>query len=252
MLGEAVVFEPVWYSVYTFQCRRMARFVHDRVVFLGDSAHLVSPFGARGCNGGLADIDNFAWKLDLVLKGLAPAALIETYNDEAIVTADENIAHSTASTDFLTPKSAVSRAFRDAVLDLARTYDFARQLVNSGRLSTAVAYPNTALNTPDCDGWACGVRPGYAAVDAPLGSRWLLERLQGEFTLLASDWEGPVPQGVDFIDVTPEDAMLRARYGLIPGAAYLVRPDQYIAGRWRRAGSAAVSRALDRAKGQPG
>jgi 3-(3-hydroxy-phenyl)propionate hydroxylase len=187
-----------------------------------------------------------------VLKGLAPAALIETYNDEAVVTADENIAHSTASTDFLTPKSEVSRAFRDAVLDLARAHDFARQLVNSGRLSTAVAYPDTTLNTPDCDDWACGVSPGYAAVDAPLGSRWLLERLRGAFTLLASGWEGPVPQGVDFIDVTPEDAMLRARYGLTQGAAYLVRPDQYIAGRWRRAGSAAVSRALDRAKGQPG
>jgi len=58
MLGADVEYEPEWYSVYTFQCRRMARFVHGRVLFAGDSAHLVSPFGARGCNGGFADIDN--------------------------------------------------------------------------------------------------------------------------------------------------------------------------------------------------
>ena len=75
MLGDGVEFEREWYSVYTFQCGRMARFVHGRTIFAGDAAHLVSPFGARGCNGGFADVDNLGWKLDLVLRGEAGASI---------------------------------------------------------------------------------------------------------------------------------------------------------------------------------
>ena len=49
--------------MYTFQCRRMQRFRHDRVIFAGDAAHVVSPFGARGANSGIQDTDNLVWKL---------------------------------------------------------------------------------------------------------------------------------------------------------------------------------------------
>ena len=124
-----------WVSVYTFRCRRLERFVHGRTIFLGDSAHQVSPFGARGGNGGVQDADNLAWKLAAVLRGEAPAALIATYDDERIPAADENILNSTRSTDFITPKSEAARAYRDAVLELSEHYAFARPLVNSGRLS---------------------------------------------------------------------------------------------------------------------
>ena len=96
VLGERTPFEIEWVSVYTFQCRRLERFVHDRVIFIGDSAHVVSPFGARGGNGGIQDADNLVWKLALVLKGEAPAALLETYDEERVHGADENIRNSPA------------------------------------------------------------------------------------------------------------------------------------------------------------
>lgn len=248
MLGNDVEYEPEWYSVYTFQCRRMARFVHGRVIFAGDSAHLVSPFGARGCNGGLADIDNLGWKLDLVLRGEADAALLESYNDEAIVTADENILNSTRSTDFLTPKSRVGTIFRDAVLELARDYPFARGFVNSGRLSTAVSYPASALSTPDADDWAGqGIVPGVAALDAPLGDGWLLAALGGDFVLLA-DGDPAIP-GIRTVDIAGSP-LAKERYGLEPGGAYLIRPDQYVAARWKTPTAAAVAAALVRAQGR--
>ncbi len=131
MLGEEVDFELEWVSIYTFQCRRMEQFRHGRVIFAGDAAHQVSPFGARGANSGLQDTDNLIWKLKLVMEGKAPESLLDSYDYERVHGADENILNSTRSTDFITPKSEMSRMLRDAVLDLSEHYEFARPLVNS-------------------------------------------------------------------------------------------------------------------------
>src|SRR6476659_11430473 len=139
MLGHDK-FDFEWISLYKFQCRRMDRFIHGRVMFAGDAAHQVSPFGARGANSGLEDAENIAWKLDRVLRGISPEALLESYHTERSAAADENIRASTRTTDFITPKNRVSRTFRDATLQLARAHPFARKLVNSGRLSTPHTY----------------------------------------------------------------------------------------------------------------
>src|SRR5262245_45639955 len=170
MLGPDHRFKLEWVSVYTFQCRRMEKFQHGRVLFAGDAAHQVSPFGARGANGGIQDVDNLIWKLARVLSGKAPAGLLDTYDMERVPAADENILHSTRSTDFITPKSRVSRTFRDATLQLAAHHPFARRLVNSGRLSTPHTYAATALSTLDQAPFAGRVPPGAPAEDAPLAN----------------------------------------------------------------------------------
>ena len=228
LIGDGVAFAPEWYSVYTFQCRRMARFVHGRVIFAGDAAHLVSPFGARGCNGGIADADNLAWKLEAVQKG-ADVALIETYNEEATWAADENILHSTRSTDFMSPKTAVSQAFRDAVLDLAESYAFARPFVNSGRLSTPVSYHHGSLVVADRDEWNGGVAPGAPVVDAPVNGGWLLAQVGERWRLLAPRLIEGAPIEVVVLDTVSA----RRRYELSEQSAYLIRPDQYVAARWK-------------------
>jgi 3-(3-hydroxy-phenyl)propionate hydroxylase len=204
MLGDRD-FELEWVSVYTFQCRRMDRFRQGRVLFAGDAAHQVSPFGARGANSGIQDADNLGWKLALVLDGAAPDSLLDSYSDERVQAADENILNSTRSTDFITPKSAMARAFRDATLELAQRHAFARKLVNSGRLSTPTVLDGSALSTADeCFGGpsAALARPGAPAPDAPLRSRagassassasgasgsehWWLRQLDGGFAALA-------------------------------------------------------------------
>ena len=260
MLGPDASFELEWVSIYTFRCRRLERFVHGRVVFVGDSAHQVSPFGARGGNGGIQDADNLAWKLAAVLQGQASAALIGTYDDERVPAADENILHSTRATDFITPKTPAARAYRDAALLLAQEHPFARAMVNSGRLSRPCVLPIDA----DTDDWPGAPPPGSAAIDAPIledgRQTWLLNRLGHHFTVLVMAGHVPVthavPQapadGVHVVQLSPAQdptGLVAARYALTEGACILFRPDQHVAGVFHRFDPARIARAIDAAMG---
>ena len=267
MLGPDVAFTIEWASVYTFRCRRMKRFRHGRLLFAGDSAHVVSPFGARGANSGFQDVDNLAWKLSMVIRGEAPERLVESYDAERVAAADENILNSTRSTDFITPKSAASLVFRNAVLDLARSHPFARRLVNSGRLSVPAVLADSALNTPDADDdWNDGpgaMRPGAPATDAPVeGPKgdWLLGHLcDGGFTLMTFGAR-PLPaspacrvlrivsagdRGADaIVDV---EGLVAKRYDARQGTAILLRPDQHVCARWRTLDEGRLRAAIARA-----
>ncbi len=251
MLGPEIAFALEWVSIYTFRCRRIEKFRHGRTVFLGDAAHQVSPFGARGGNGGVQDADNLGWKLDAVLRGEAPEALLDSYDIERIPASDENILNSTRSTDFITPKNAAARAYRDAVLELAAHHDFARPLVNSGRLSRPAILRHSPLSTPDEAPWPQGAPLGAAAPDAPLDNGFLLDRTDPTGFTLLTFGEGadePIP-GVQRVALSAT-GMAADRYGAGAGDAVLLRPDQHIAARWRRCDPAAIGRARDRAVGR--
>jgi 3-(3-hydroxy-phenyl)propionate hydroxylase len=259
MLGEQVDWTLDWASVYTFRCRMMERFVAGRVLFLGDAAHQVSPFGARGANGAVQAAENLVWKLDCVLRGQAPEALLASYEAERQWGAHENILNSTRATDFITPKDRMSRVFRDSVLKLARRHPFARALVNSGRLSVPCVYDESPLNTPDTDAFARGARPGSVCPDAPVvvagRDGWLLESLGRGFTLLVCDIE--VPEDLrerDELSILRLDrdlddvrGLVRERLDLGSGGAYLLRPDQHVAARWRTLDAPRVRSAIARA-----
>ncbi len=280
MLGPEHEFDLEWVSVYTFQCRRMQRFRHGRVLFVGDAAHQVSPFGARGANSGIQDTDNLAWKLLLVMRGLAPDSLLDTYSDERVAAADENLMNSTRSTDFITPKSQVSKDFRDAVLTLAREHGFARGLVNSGRLSVPSHLSRSVLGTPDADAFAGAMTPGAPLADAPVRcdgrEGWLLGHSGDAFVLLLFanspaevdaatlaalralgdaaipvqtrlivSEEGAAPAGCRVL--LDRKGLAAQRLDAQPGTAYLLRPDQHVAARWRRFDAGRVRAAVARA-----
>jgi 3-(3-hydroxy-phenyl)propionate hydroxylase len=260
MLGPDVEYEMVWSSIYTFQCRRMNEFRHGRVIFAGDAAHQVSPFGARGANSGMQDVDNLGWKLGLVMAGKAPDSLLDTYTEERSYGADENILNSTRATDFITPKSAVSKAFRNAVLDLSERHEFARPLVNSGRLSVPCTYDGLSLNGPDAlTGGPARTRVGSACPDAPLGDGFLLSQLGNHFTILTIDSDAPDAIEEDGIGavrlaISAKDdptGGLAARYlGDATSAVYLIRPDQHVAARWNSFDETALRAALRTACGK--
>ena len=284
MLGDDREFELEWVSVYTFQCRRMDTFRYGRVLFAGDAAHQVSPFGARGANSGVQDVDNLVWKLALVLEGKAPERLLDTYSDERVGAADENILNSTRSTDFIAPKARVSRIFRDATLELAEKHPFARKLVNSGRLSVPATLRTSPLNTPDVprDQFHGSMVPGAPAADAPITRDgipgWFLDLIGNRFDglLFAPSERFVAPDAADLaalareaipvrtlivvpngrgISVVPEGCevvedtvgWLDKRYDSRPGTFYLLRPDQHVAARWRRFEASSVRAAVQRA-----
>lgn len=259
MLGDDVEFELEWASVYQFACRRMSEFRHGRIIFAGDAAHQVSPFGARGANTGVQDIDNLAWKLKMVMDGDAPESLIDTYQQERAFAADDNILNSTRSTDFITPKSKGSRFFRDAVLELAEQTDFAKPLVNSGRLSKPTPYLASSLNSPDEDSFAGDMCPGTNCIDAPIlkdgKEGWLLDELGGGFVLLSKN-SSVAPVAIGNVVARPllvgkeiEEVrdVLSDRYDLSDEAVYLIRPDQHVAARWRDFDAKKIEAALARA-----
>ncbi len=258
MLGERP-FELEWVSIYRFNCRRLDRFVHGRVVFAGDSAHQVSPFGARGANSGIQDAENLAWKLAAVLRGEAGEALLQSYDRERIQAADENIGHSTRSTDFIAPHSPAERELRNAVLALAPRCEFARRMVNSGRLSVACVH-DSPLSTPDESPFAGSARLGAPAPDAPMrgtdGRRgFLLERLSGGFQLLCvgNGRKPPAPEGIGTIvigaDLFDDEERFAQRFDAQPGSVYLLRPDQHLCARWRSYDAGKVAAAHRRALG---
>ena len=261
LLGKDVKFTLEWTSVYTFACQRMERFMHGRVIFAGDSAHRVSPFGGRGANSGIQDTDNLAWKLDWILRGKANPALLDSYCDERQYAADENILNSTRSTDFITPKSRMSRVLRDSVLELAEALPFARRLVNSGRLSVPATLHTSPLNSPDVDEFDTTSLLGAPLPDAPImvadHNDWLLRQMGPEFTLLIF---GRVPEWAREIEdvkalsvgdhIQDPSGLMTKRLDGVEGTTYLVRPDQLICARWRNPDKYLVMSALNRAIGK--
>ena len=267
-------FRLEWVSVYTFQCRRMTNFRHGRLLFVGDAAHQVSPFGARGANSGIQDTDNLLWKLALVIDGRAPETLLDSFDAERTAAADENLMNSTRSTDFMTPKSKAARTLRDAVLSLAAEVPAGRALVNSGRLSVPSTLHDSPLNSPDVDAFDGWMVPGAPLDDAPAAGDfpWLLPHLGDGFTLLhfgrpdaaraealaglATDRlpiralvvranGAPPPPRLRSVEDT--DGLAARRCDARDGTCYLIRPDQHVAARWRRFDATAVRHALQRA-----
>jgi 3-(3-hydroxy-phenyl)propionate hydroxylase len=272
VVGHDVPFELDWCSIYTFRCARLERFVHRRVIFVGDSAHVVSPFGARGGNGGLQDVDNLCWKLALMINEQAPGSLLDSYDEERGYGCNENIMHSSRTTRFMTPKTTVEREFRDGVLALARDFPFARSLVNSGRLSKPCSLHGLSYITPEATAMGGSMVSGSPCADAPMldlhsQARWLLGSLGHEFCVLVFAQDNAaaeryrillrqagltmrlvavVPAQVDAAMVgalSDRQGIAKERYGGEPGVTYLIRPDQHVAARFPRFDLDAIGRA---------
>jgi 2-polyprenyl-6-methoxyphenol hydroxylase-like FAD-dependent oxidoreductase len=75
-------YTPVWSSVFRIHCRTSPHFRSGRVMLAGDAAHLNSPVGGQGMNGGIQDAHNLAWKLARAMAGGDAEPLLASYEAE--------------------------------------------------------------------------------------------------------------------------------------------------------------------------
>ena len=272
MMGETAPWHPVWITIYKANALTLEKYRHGPVLFAGDAAHLVPIFGVRGANSGIDDADNLAWKLAYVVKGQAPQALLDSYSDERVYAAHENLRHGTKSTEFMAPPTFAFDLMRTAVLGLAGKHAHVRSLINP-RQTSAIAYAQSALNTPDSATFAAGPAPGTVLPECPLallhngGQKAgyitdLVSRTDGDFTGLYFSDDGCVPAELLALgDTLPLSTVAITRSGAQegawdhtaqvfslfdaqPGSFYLVRPDGHVLGRWRQVRAEQVAAAL--------
>ncbi len=175
-----------WSSVYSARTLTLPSYVHGRVLFVGDAAHLLPIFGVRGANTAFQDAQSLGWHLGLVEQGLAPATLLQNFSAERLGAAREIIDEAGKSTRFMAPPTRGFRLLRDAVLSLSLKHEFVRPLYH-WRTSRPHAYTHSSLNAHDDDDalFAGGPARGAPPQNVRLGvNNHLLDHLGGGFDLL--------------------------------------------------------------------
>jgi 2-polyprenyl-6-methoxyphenol hydroxylase-like FAD-dependent oxidoreductase len=233
VIGDRTPYELIWLTAYRFSQRVADAFRERRVLLAGDAAHVMSPFGARGLNSGIADAENLAWKLAFVTSGAAPHALLDSYEAERRPAAVDNLAATDATMRFMAPHGPIRRAWRDFVLGMAPRLGWFRRRVDSGRLAQPASYPASPI-----------VAPGHGSVVADMpasnGGR-LRDRLGLGFVVVSNEALPEVPRGTT-LELVSSD---------LAGRVLIVRPDGYVADSLpsSRATARALAARIDRARG---
>jgi 3-(3-hydroxy-phenyl)propionate hydroxylase len=287
MIGERDDWAPIWISLYKANALTLETYRKGRVLLAGDAAHLVPIFGVRGANSAFEDADNLAWKLALVLKGIARESLLDSYSAERVLAARENLRQGMKSTEFMSPPSFGFELMRTAVLGLATKHSFVRSLINP-RQTRPVSYCDSPLNQPcgNTGEFSAGPEPGAVLDECPAmlfeqgnaRKAHLTELVSAGFTAFCFTQEGSVPEpllhlehslgaaGVPFrlVILSGERPARYSRptawdhtgrlfpmYGASPGTVYLVRPDGYVVARWHRSLPSACSDLIEQILHRP-
>lgn len=256
--------EMDWSSVYSARALTLPSYVHGRVIFAGDAAHMLPIFGVRGANTGFQDAQGLGWRLAMVAKGAASPSLLDSYSSERVGAAREIVEEAGKSTRFMAPPTRGFRLLRDAVLSLSLSQPFVGPLYH-WRTSRPHEYGQSPLNSVGDDNLLFKAGPAHGAPPANVrfaADSYLLDHLGGGFDLLYFSDGQPIPaelrQVVDQVrargigvriiavsslgaaavsgaDLVLDDSQgrCRGRYGVMAnGAAYLLRPDQHVCARW--------------------
>lgn len=145
--------EMDWSSVYSARALTLPQYIHNRVIFTGDAAHLLPIFGVRGANTGFQDCHDLVWKLALTIKGLAGSKLLGSYTEERAPAAREIISEAGKSTRFMAPPNRCSTARLTTMIVSVQVHATAHRCSTSNwpkttTCSTALALPSISSTSP--------------------------------------------------------------------------------------------------------
>lgn len=273
MVGVKSTWELDWCSVYSARAMTLQNYIHKRIVFAGDAAHMLPIFGVRGANTGWQDGHNLIWKMAAVIKGWGGQALLDTYSQERVTSAWEIIDEASKSTRFMTPPTPGYKLLRDATLSLSLSQPFVRPLFH-WRTSRPHHYVDSALNSFEVDNGPGdkGICNGSPVSNVKLGSDdYLLDHMHASFYLFHFSNDGKVAKSLidiknriqkrgipfDILSITPAgsstagtvhihdaDDKCTEVYASEQISYYLVRPDQHVCARWPKVGGSELEQAI--------
>jgi 2-polyprenyl-6-methoxyphenol hydroxylase-like FAD-dependent oxidoreductase len=236
-----------WFSTYRVHHRVSERFRAGRVFLVGDAAHIHSPVGGQGMNTGIGDAINLAWKLRWVLSDRAPDALLDSYEPERIKFARRLVATTDKIFTFASAEGRIAELVRTriapVVLPKVIGFDAAREYLFRTVSQIMIHYRDGPLSEGTAGHVQGGDRLPWAPSArgdnfAPLREPVWQVHVYGNAGTDLDTWCRQHNLPLHRFDWSPE----HEKAGLARGAAYLIRPDMYVA----LADSGAAASSLER------
>lgn len=223
-----------WFSTYKVHHRVTDHFRRGRVFLLGDAAHVHSPAGGQGMNTGISDAINLAWKLTAVIKGEAADSLLDSYEAERkafanklVETTDRIFTFATAQGEFA---DFVRTHIAPVFASVASTFDNVREYMFRLVSQTTLNYYDSPLSAGKAGDVQGGDRLPWVSIAGadnydPLSAITWQVHVYGEVQTDLQAWceQQQIPLHVFAWQKEHEKA------GLAQNAAYLLRPDTYVA-----------------------
>jgi 2-polyprenyl-6-methoxyphenol hydroxylase-like FAD-dependent oxidoreductase len=236
-----------WFSTYHVHHRVTDHFREGRAFLLGDAAHIHSPVGGQGMNTGIGDAINLAWKLAEVTAGRAPDGLLDSYETERIAFARRLVATTDRVFSFASAEGPVADFVRvrlaPLVIPSALSLEAVREYLFRTVSQITLDYRGGALGVGQAgkvEGgdrlpWTPNADPREAAALAEIAWQVLV---YGQPRTELADWCADHGVALHAFAWRPE----HERAGLARDAAYLLRPDTYVALADPRGDPAAIQR----------
>ncbi|WP_422037983.1 FAD-dependent monooxygenase [Roseibium sp.] len=158
--------DPHWLGFFRINYRLVPRYRQDRIFLAGDAAHVHSLLAGQGMNTGIQDAHNLAWKLAQVVRGRAPAQLLDTYETERRIVAEEILETTRKITETMESYAGLPQQDRETFISHLYTPEAARLDAARHLQEIDLDYGASPLSVTPADDDQRGPRPGTRAPDA--------------------------------------------------------------------------------------